>query len=249
MDDESHFDRDASLASNASAIYLLLFIVPATLTFVILNGQTDWALTETSIVTVAILNASINSVIAYLTIRLDGKSNDTLDHLDVVIDATEELDDTLKDANNKVNSFTNDLNDAKEVFGKVGLDIKELDLEPVAEVVEKLKENKDGLNEVLDNLRDVDVTDYIQQAKRVDWKQLLNAAEDIMGYIQSQPTKSPTTTTADIMSNITIVDEDWEEIEEEGYGFDDDEEDDEPEEYTPPVLSLKREKKLSLKRG
>ena len=51
-------------------------------------------------------------------------------------------------------SFTSDLDEAKGVFQKVGGQSKELDLDPIAEVVEKLKENKDGLNEVLDNLRE-----------------------------------------------------------------------------------------------
>jgi hypothetical protein len=244
MDNESYFDRDASIFNPTTAIYILLFTVPSVCVFFILDNTVGWNLTNTTIVTVAVLNASINSVIAYLTIRLNGKSNDTLDHLDIVIDATEELDDTLKEANDKVNSFTTDLNDAKEVFGKVGLDIKELDLEPVAEVVEKLKENKDGLNDVLDNLREIDVKEYIEQAKRIDWKQLMNAAEEIMEYIQSKP-RIPPTTTADVMGNISIG-EQWVDIKDEEVDWD--EEPEEPEEYTPPTLLLKREKKPALKR-
>ena len=102
QEDNSHFDRDASAFSMTTVIYVLLFIVPALSVFALLQLNSDWGLTNVSIVSVAILNASINSVIAYLTIRLDGKSNDTLDHLDVVIDATEELDETLQDANKKV---------------------------------------------------------------------------------------------------------------------------------------------------
>ena len=261
MDSETYFERDASVVSYTAAIYLLLFIVPATSVFLILNADTAWGITETSIVTVSILNASINSVIAYLTIRLDGKSNDTLDHLDVVIEATEELDDTLKDANHKVTSFTTDLDEAKAVFQRVGVNLTELDLEPVAEVVEKLKENKDGLNEVLDNLREVDVTEYIQQAKRIDWKQLLDAAEEILTFIQARP-KVPQTTTADIMQKMKLPrsepiqiesdeewggEEDWEFNKEEEEEWDG-EEPELTEPYEPPTITSLKRNKLSLKR-
>ncbi len=264
QEDESHFDRDASAFSMTTVIYVLLFIVPALSVFALLQLNSDWGLTNVSIVSVAILNASINSVIAYLTIRLDGKSNDTLDHLDVVIDATEELDETLQDANKKVTSFTSDLDEAKGVFQKVGVNLNELDLDPIAEVVEKLKENKDGLNEVLDNLREVDVTMYINQAKRIDWKQLLDAAEEILGFIQARP-KAPETvvTTNDIMQNISLPEtielepEDWPDEEDEYVPDWDDEEDDlnefeeeEDEGYTPPepTLSLKRNRTPTLRR-
>ena len=256
---ETHFERDASIVSINTLIYVLLFIVPASSTFILLYLNSDWGLTNVSIVSVAILNASINSVIAYLTIRLDGKSNDTLDHLDVVIDATEELDETLKDANQKVTSFTTDLDEAKSIFQKVGVNLNELDLEPVAEVVEKLKENKDGLNEVLDNLREVDVTEYINQAKRIDWKQLLDAAEEILGFIQARPKATPKVTTNDIMRNVNLPepnivniqteDDEWPDEEQEDTWDDEDWDDDEDEEdtYQPPVLSLKRNR-LELKR-
>lgn len=255
-DDESNFERDASIFSINTLMYVLLFIVPAITTGILLSLNTNWELTNVSIVSVAVLNASINSVIAYLTIRLDGKSNDTLDHLDVVIDATEELDDTLQDANAKVTSFTTDLDEAKGIFQKVGVNLTELDLEPIAEVVEKLKENKDGLNEVLDNLREVDVTGYINQAKRIDWKQLLDAAEEILGFIQARNTPSePVVSTQDIMQNISIGDrvpiqleEDWPDEEEEYEPEWDDEEEDEVETYTPPPVSLIRNKTPSLKR-
>ena len=264
QEDESHFDRDASAFSMTTVIYVLLFIVPALSVFALLQLNSDWGLTNVSIVSVAILNASINSVIAYLTIRLDGKSNDTLDHLDVVIDATEELDETLQDANKKVTSFTSDLDEAKGVFQKVGVNLNELDLDPIAEVVEKLKENKDGLNEVLDNLREVDVTMYINQAKRIDWKQLLDAAEEILGFIQARP-KAPETvvTTNDIMQNISLPEtielepEDWPDEEEYEPDWDDEEDElelpefeEEDEEYTPPepTLSLKRNRTPTLRR-
>ena len=80
------------------------------------------------------------------------------------------------------------------MFRKVGVSLDELDLEPVADVVEKLKENKDGINDILDNLRGVDVNEYINQAKRIEWKELLNGAEEIMGFIKSsdgKPLKVP----------------------------------------------------------
>ena len=258
MDDESNFERDASLMSLNTLMYLLLFVIPALTTGILLSLNTNWELTNVSIVSVAVLNASINSVIAYLTIRLDGKSNDTLDHLDVVIDATEELDDTLQDANAKVTSFTSDLDEAKGIFQKVGVNLTELDLEPIAEVVEKLKENKDGLNEVLDNLREVDVTSYINQAKRIDWKQLLDAAEEILGFIQARNAPAePVISTNDIMQNISIgervpieMEDEWPEEEEEYTPDWDDEEEDEEEdeEYTPPPISLIRNRPPSLKR-
>ena len=256
-EDESHFERDASLVSINTLIYVLLFIVPASTTFTLLILNSDWGLTNVSIVSVAILNASINSVIAYLTIRLDGKSNDTLDHLDVVIDATEELDETLKDANEKVTSFTTDLDEAKSIFQKVGVNLNELDLEPVAEVVEKLKENKDGLNEVLDNLREVDVTEYINQAKRIDWKQLLDAAEEILGFIQARPKATPAVTTNDIMRNVNLPeqnivnieteDDEWPDENQEDTWDEEDWDEDEEDTYQPPALSLKRNR-LELKR-
>ena len=106
------------------------------------------------------------------------------------------LEETLEDANTKVNSFTHDLDEAKVIFSKVGVDLTELDLDSVADVVEKLKENRTGLNTVLDNLRNTDVDEYINQAKRINWKQLLGAAEEIMGFIQARgenQIKPPTT--------------------------------------------------------
>jgi hypothetical protein len=96
------------------------------------------------------------------------------------------LETTLEEANEKVSGFTADLEEAKDIFRTVGVDLTELDLDSVADVVEKLKENREGLGEVLDNLKNVDVTGYINQAKRIDWKQLLGAAEEIMGFIQAR---------------------------------------------------------------
>jgi hypothetical protein len=142
------------------------------------------------------MNGSINSVIAYITIKLDDKSSESLQHLEFVNKQMGKLEDTLEEANEKVTGFTADLDEAKEVFRKVGVDLTHLDLDSVADVVEKLKENREGLGEVLDNLKNVEVSAYIDQAKRIDWKQLLGAAEEIMGFIQARAdnTLSPPTT-------------------------------------------------------
>ena len=77
------------------------------------------------------------------------------------------------------------MEELRGLFKKVGVSLDELDLEPVADVVEKLKENKDGLNDILDNLRGVNVEEYIDQAKRIEWKQLLNSAEELMSFVSS----------------------------------------------------------------
>jgi hypothetical protein len=116
----------------------------------------------------------------------------------------DKLENTLEEANQKVAGFTSDLEEAKDIFRKVGVDLTELDLDSVAEVVEKLKENKEGLGEVLDNLKHIEVSEYIDQAKRINWKQLLSAAEEIMGFIQARSgEKIPEPLKLDT-SNITI---------------------------------------------
>jgi hypothetical protein len=166
-------------------VYLALFILPGTGMFAFLFVYIGTDLTFSGVIALAVMNGSINSVIAWLTIRLDGQSAEALDHLSSIMDAMDKLEHTLDKANVKVDSFTEDLEDARALFKKVGVDIADLDLEPIADVVEKLKENKDGLGEVLDNLRGVDVTTYIDQAKRIEWKQLMNSAEEIMGFMQS----------------------------------------------------------------
>ena len=166
--------------------FLLLFFAPATITVVYLYYNSSMDTTTSSIIALAVMNGSINSVIAWLTIRLDGHSNDALEHLDVIMGGMEDLDQTMDEASQMVNSFTADLEEAKGVFTKVGVDLTDLDLEPLAEVVEKLKENKDGFTEILDNLKDIDVTHYINQAKRIDWQSLLDSAEEIMSFINSK---------------------------------------------------------------
>ena len=177
-------------------LYLVLFLAPAIIAFVFMSQFLEQEALFAGITALAIMNGSINSVIAYMTIQLDTKSSESLQHLENINTEMDRLEETLQEANSKVNSFTADLDEAKDIFGKVGVDLTELDLDSVADVVEKLKENRVGLNSVLDNLRNTDVDDYISQAKRINWKQLLGAAEEIMGFIQARgenQIKAPTT--------------------------------------------------------
>ena len=166
--------------------FLLLFFAPASLTVACLYYFSSMDTTTSSIIALAVMNGSINSVIAWLTIRLDGHSNDALDHLDTIMGTIEDLDESMDEANQMVDSFTADLEEAKSIFTKVGVDLTGIELEPIAEVVEKLKENKDGFNEILDNLKEVDVAHYINQAKRIDWQSLLDSAEEIMGFVKAR---------------------------------------------------------------
>jgi hypothetical protein len=210
--------------------YILLFLGPASICFAALYLYLGLDLTFSGVIALAVMNGSINSMIAWLTIRLDGHSTDALDHLELIMAEMERFDDTLNNANEKIESFTTDLDQVSDLFQKVGVDLADLDLAPVAEVVEKLKENKDGLGEVLDNLRTIDVSEYIDQAKRIQWKELLDSVEDIMGYIQKSgtgtsmmkpavsmpklprfPTHEPEPTISDILESIDDNDDGWEE--------------------------------------
>jgi len=174
-------------------LYLMLFILPAALTFVLMTNVLGQDLLFSGITALAVMNGSINSVIAYLTIQLDTKSSESLQHLENINSEMDRLEKTLEEANSKVQGFTNDLDEAKELFQRVGVDLHELDLEPVADVVSRLKENKDGLSQVLDHLRNIDVESYINQAQRIDWHSLLSAAEEVMGFIEkrNETTESP----------------------------------------------------------
>ena len=187
------------------------FLAPAIITFVFMSKFLEQETLFAGITALAIMNGSINSVIAYMTIQLDTKSSESLQHLENINTEMDRLEETLQEANTKVNSFTADLDEAKDIFGKVGVDLTELDLDSVADVVEKLKENRVGLNSVLDNLRNTDVDDYINQAKRINWKQLLGAAEEIMGFIQTRTEnqiKAPTTIdTSQIKLEPAVVEE------------------------------------------
>lgn len=171
-------------------LYIVIFFIPATISFITLYQLIGLDLLFSGIVALAVMNGSINSIIAILTIRLDGHSQEALGHLESIIAEMERFEKSLDQANTMVTSFTDDLEEAKELFTRVGINLNELDLDPVAEVVEKLKENKDGLSEVLDNLREVNVTEYIDQARGIDWKGLLDAAEEIMEFIKSKSSLS-----------------------------------------------------------
>jgi hypothetical protein len=166
--------------------FVLLFLGPAILSLIFIYYNTAMETTATVIISLAVMNGSINSVIAWMTIRLDGHSNDAMEHMDEIMLGMENLDDTMEEASNMVTNFNTDLEEAKSVFAKVGVDLTELDLEPLAEVVEKLKENKEGFTEILDNLKEIDVSHYINQAKRIDWQTMLDSAEEIMGFIQAR---------------------------------------------------------------
>ena len=238
--------------------YLALFTVPGLSTFGIMNQLLGVESLLSAVTALAVMNGSINSVIAWLTIRLDGQSAEALEHLDTITQGMDRLEKTMDEANTMVATFTDDLEEARRLFRKVGVSLDELDLEPVADVVEKLKENKDGINDILDNLRDVDVNEYISQAKRIEWKELLNGAEEIMGFIKKgdgAPLKVPTPSIGmpklpTLPSPAPIEEPSIEEMllsmeEEEGEGwFDDDDDEDWFEE--PPV---KKEPSLKMKRN
>lgn len=146
-----------------------------------------------AITALAVMNGSINSVIAYMTIRLDGHSNEALEHLETIMTEMDELEDTLDDANKMVSDFTGDLDEAKALFQKVGVDLRDLDLESVADIVERIKENRGGINSILDNLKSMEIEGLVSQARGIDWRSMLSAAEEIMGFIEkrNQKTSSP----------------------------------------------------------
>ena len=174
-------------------LYLFVFTVPAMTTFYLMQFYYEVDTLLSAVTSLAVMNGSINSIIAWLTIRLDGQSAEALDHLDSIMTEMDRLENTLDEANDKVDNFTGDLEELRGLFKKVGVSLDELDLEPVAEVVEKLKENKDGLNDILDNLRGVNIEEYINQAKRIEWKQLLNSTEELMSFISSSNKGKPIT--------------------------------------------------------
>ncbi len=242
-------------------VYLFVFTVPAITTFSVMKFYLEVDTLLTAVTSLAVMNGSINSIIAWLTIRLDGQSAEALDHLDSIMTEMDRLENTLDEANDKVDNFTGDLEELRGLFKKVGVSLDELDLEPVADVVEKLKENKDGLNDILDNLRGVDVEEYIDQAKRIEWKQLLNSAEELMSFVSSSnqgnkpslPTPSigmpklpdlsiPEPTIEELLAPLAEEDDDW--------GFDDSD-DFFTEEPAPKNLTMKRtkpKKNLTMKR-
>ena len=242
--------------------YVAIFILPAVSIFCLMHLYLELDVLLSAVTSLAVMNGSINSIIAWLTIRLDGQSAEALEHLDTIMIEMERLETTLDEANQKVDTFTEDLEEARVLFRKVGVEINDLDLEPVADVVEKLKENKDGLGEVLDNLRGVDVSAYIDQAKRIEWKKLLNSVEEIMSFINTQdpakpkpklptpsvgmpklptlptpePVQLPEPTIDELIGNLDEEEDDW-------MDWDDDEDDEFFNEPPKPNLNPSRPKK------
>ena len=219
--------------------YVVIFIVPALVTFYLMSQVIGADLLFSGIVSLAVMNGSINSIIAILTIRLDGHSQDALDHLDTIMTEMENLEAVLNTASEKVDTFTTDLEEARGIFRKIGMDLDELDLEPIADTVQQLKDNKDGLSEVLSHLKDVNVSEYINQAKRIDWKEMLGAAEEIMGFIKS---KNAAQERSDNYQPVPVpkmdfgYDEAFFEEPEENEFYEDDEEDDE-EFFSEPIVT------------
>ena len=123
-------------------LYIVLFFSPAIIYLPCGNEVLAFNLEAlfSGIVSLAIMNASINSVIAYITIKLDDKSSESLQHLEFINKEMDKLEDTLEEANDKVTGFTADLDE--DVFRKVGVDLTQLDEDSVSDVVEKLKENR-----------------------------------------------------------------------------------------------------------
>lgn len=240
-------------------LYLFVFTVPAISTYSIMQLYLGVDTLLSAVTSLAVMNGSINSIIAWLTIRLDGQSSEALDHLDAIMTEMDRLENTLDEANDKVDNFTGDLEELRGLFKKVGVSLDELDLEPVADVVEKLKENKDGLNDILDNLRGVNVEEYIDQAKRIEWKQLLNSAEELMSFVSSSNDgKGPSLPTPSIgmpiLPDLSLPEPSIEELlaplaEDDQWDFDDSEDF-----FSPPPskpLTMKRskpKKNLTMKR-
>lgn len=167
-------------------LFLVIFFAPAIIIVVYLTNTSGLDNTAIAIIGLAVMNGSINSVIAWLTIRLDGHSNDALEHLDTIMGAMDEFDETISNGMRDVNSFTTDLNEAKGIFSKVGVDLTSLDLEPVADVVEKLKDNKADLGSILDSMKEADFATHIEQVKSIDWTALLASIEEIMVFIEAR---------------------------------------------------------------
>jgi hypothetical protein len=242
--------------------YVLLFFLPALLTFYVTSTQLNWDPLFAGITSLAIMNGSINMVIAWLTIRLDGHSNEALDHLETVMSGMDKLEDTLDEANTMVSTFSEDLGEARDLLKRVGVDLKDLELEAVADVLDSLKDNREDLNSILLNLRDVDVQYYIAEAKQIDWDALLAGLNDIMAFIKAkqgdeEPVRKPMSQPINVMPSFDDIPDDDDLVD-----FDDDFDDDD-DEYSlmpmpainppKPTLSLKRDKPkgggLSLKRN
>ena len=63
-------------------LYIFVFTVPAITTYSIMQLYLGVDTLLSAVTSLAVMNGSINSIIAWLTIRLDGQSSEALDHLD-----------------------------------------------------------------------------------------------------------------------------------------------------------------------
>jgi hypothetical protein len=182
-DDDIVFDDAEDIVPETAKLqiptwmYMLLFFAPSTVTLVYLYSGTGLDTTTSAIIALAVMNGSINGVIAWLTIRLDGHSTDALEHLDAIIN---EMDN---------------LTEAKNMFQQIGIDLGKIDIDSVSDVISRIKENRGDINIMLDNLKEVDVTKHLDQARRIDWQMLMDSAEEIMSFIRaSKESASPTIT-------------------------------------------------------
>lgn len=206
-DDATVFDDDEEVVIETMKlqiptwIYLLLFFAPSTVTLLYLYSGTGMSTTTSAIIALAVMNGSINGVIAWLTIRLDGHSTDALEHLDAIINEMDNLEETLDEANDMVTSFTTDLTEAKNMFQQIGIDMGKVDIDSVSDVINRIKENRGDINIMLDNLKEVDVTKHLEQARRIDWQMLMDSAEEIMSFIR---TNKPNTPTKPAVSNVVL---------------------------------------------
>ena len=112
---------------------------------------------------------------------------------------------------------------------RVGVDLKDLELEAVADVLDSLKDNREDLNSILLNLRDVDVQYYINEAKQIDWDALLAGINDIMAFIKAkqgdeEPARKSISQPINVMPSFDDIPDDDDLVD-----FDDDFEDDDDE--------------------
>ena len=80
----------------------IFFFTPAIFTFLILHFAIEMDALFSGIVALAIMNGSINSVIAYITVKLDDKSSESLQHLEFINNEMDKARNDLIEANEKV---------------------------------------------------------------------------------------------------------------------------------------------------
>ena len=106
LDDDVGRDAVNQIVDNQTVLptwaYLTIFIIPGLSTFLLMNFYLEVDTLLSAVTSLAIMNGSINSIIAWLTIRLDGQSAEALEHLDTIMVEMERLETTLDEANQKV---------------------------------------------------------------------------------------------------------------------------------------------------